>query len=93
MPIQSLLYGDAPLLSLMLGCKNGETESEKRISYSELDTIFYEDSIAVLVQENTTKIRAEQSSLSIFFSLFVFVLEFVLYLSLCVYFFLPTKRY
>ena len=40
MPVQSLLYGDAPLLSLMLGCKNGETESEKRISPShpELDT-------------------------------------------------------
>ena len=40
MPVQSLLYGDAPLLSLRLGCKNGETESEKRISPShpELDT-------------------------------------------------------
>ena len=87
MPIQSLLYGDAPLLSLMLGCKNGETESEKRISYSELDTIFYEDSIAVLVQENTTKIRAEQSSLSIFFlSLYLSLNLFCICLCVCISF-------
>ena len=56
MPVQSLLYGDAPLLSLRLGCKNGETESEKRISPShpELDTKknseeIMADSIAALV--------------------------------------------